>query len=303
VPLASCVHLLGPTVPRQRWRPPPHRAARASEAASFLDGGASSWRSTTSSWPCTFSGRAAGRPPCCARVGLPLVRKASCSSAQRRHQGGARRGRVAQIAGGRAGPAASSNGPAVKAPPAKPVGTTMSRIFPSFHASFALFVWLISRQPAVLFSQNKSATSNASSIFLSQQISTSQTNMLLVLPCQPVRDPVPEHRRSPPPRGRGGRHRTLGGSGSPVIDSPARSPHILAPRVNSSGALRRDSGRRRVHRRSPAIGAPRGRYIRQTCLERLPAWRRRHWGIFPFDTCGPTNREGIYRILLQQKEI
>jgi hypothetical protein len=41
-----------------------------------------------------------------------------------------------------------------------------------------LFVWLISHQPTVLFSQNKSATSNQSSqqrnsIFLSAQISTS----------------------------------------------------------------------------------------------------------------------------------
>jgi hypothetical protein len=34
---------------------------------------------------------------------------------------------------------------------------------------FALFVWLISHQPAVLFSQNKSAIST----FLSEQISTS----------------------------------------------------------------------------------------------------------------------------------
>jgi hypothetical protein len=44
----------------------------------------------------------------------------------------------------------------------------------------ALFVWLISHQPAVLFSQNKPATNNQSarSIFLSEQISTSQTNRL-----------------------------------------------------------------------------------------------------------------------------
>jgi hypothetical protein len=46
------------------------------------------------------------------------------------------------------------------------------------HSSVStLFVWLISHQPAVLFSQNKPATSNqpqpASSTFLSEQISTS----------------------------------------------------------------------------------------------------------------------------------
>jgi hypothetical protein len=41
-----------------------------------------------------------------------------------------------------------------------------------------LFVWLISHQPAVLFSQNKPATSNEPTIlFLSEQISISQTNM------------------------------------------------------------------------------------------------------------------------------
>jgi hypothetical protein len=33
---------------------------------------------------------------------------------------------------------------------------------------FALFVWLISHQPAVLFSQNKSAASNQPAVFLSQ---------------------------------------------------------------------------------------------------------------------------------------
>jgi hypothetical protein len=41
----------------------------------------------------------------------------------------------------------------------------------------ALFAWLISRQPTVLFSQNKPATSNqpesASSILLSEQTNTS----------------------------------------------------------------------------------------------------------------------------------
>jgi RNase P subunit RPR2 len=44
-----------------------------------------------------------------------------------------------------------------------------------FQAANILFVWLISHQPAVLFSQNKSATRNqlASSTFLSQQISIS----------------------------------------------------------------------------------------------------------------------------------
>jgi hypothetical protein len=43
--------------------------------------------------------------------------------------------------------------------------------------SSTLFVWLISHQPTVLFSQNKPATSNqpqpASNTFLSEQISTS----------------------------------------------------------------------------------------------------------------------------------
>jgi hypothetical protein len=40
----------------------------------------------------------------------------------------------------------------------------------------ALFAWLISHQPAVLFSQNKPA----SSTLLSEQTSTSQPNMLRV---------------------------------------------------------------------------------------------------------------------------
>jgi hypothetical protein len=40
--------------------------------------------------------------------------------------------------------------------------------------TYALFVWLISHQTAVLFSQNKSATGNQPTIFfLSEQISTS----------------------------------------------------------------------------------------------------------------------------------
>jgi hypothetical protein len=43
--------------------------------------------------------------------------------------------------------------------------------------NLALFAWLISHQPTVLFSQNKPATNNqpepASSILLSEQISTS----------------------------------------------------------------------------------------------------------------------------------
>jgi hypothetical protein len=39
--------------------------------------------------------------------------------------------------------------------------------------SYGLFVWLISHQPAVLFYQNKTATSNQPTIFFSQQISTS----------------------------------------------------------------------------------------------------------------------------------
>jgi hypothetical protein len=47
----------------------------------------------------------------------------------------------------------------------------------------ALFVWLISYQLAVLFSQNKSATSNQSAVLFSQNKSapvTSQTNIPLV---------------------------------------------------------------------------------------------------------------------------
>jgi hypothetical protein len=35
------------------------------------------------------------------------------------------------------------------------------------HIMFALFVWLISHQPAVLFSQNKPATSNQPALLLS----------------------------------------------------------------------------------------------------------------------------------------
>jgi hypothetical protein len=49
--------------------------------------------------------------------------------------------------------------------------------------SFTLFVWLISHQPAVFFSQNKPATSNQSAVLFSQNKSaaaTSQTNRLLV---------------------------------------------------------------------------------------------------------------------------
>jgi hypothetical protein len=37
----------------------------------------------------------------------------------------------------------------------------------------SLFAWLISHQPAVLFSQNKSATSNQPTLFFSQKKSTS----------------------------------------------------------------------------------------------------------------------------------
>jgi hypothetical protein len=45
----------------------------------------------------------------------------------------------------------------------------------------ALFVWLITHQPAVLFSQNKPATSNQTAVLFSQNKSapaTSQTNRL-----------------------------------------------------------------------------------------------------------------------------
>jgi hypothetical protein len=45
-----------------------------------------------------------------------------------------------------------------------------------------MFVWLINHQPAVLFSQNKSATSNQPAVLFSQNKpapATSQTNMLL----------------------------------------------------------------------------------------------------------------------------
>jgi hypothetical protein len=47
----------------------------------------------------------------------------------------------------------------------------------------ALFVWVISHQPAVLFSQNKSATSNQPAVLFSQNKSapaTSQTNRLQI---------------------------------------------------------------------------------------------------------------------------
>jgi hypothetical protein len=40
----------------------------------------------------------------------------------------------------------------------------------------ALFVWLISHQPAVLFSQNKPAASNQPTIFFSQNKSASATS-------------------------------------------------------------------------------------------------------------------------------
>jgi hypothetical protein len=56
--------------------------------------------------------------------------------------------------------------------------------FQQYNDSNALFVWLISHQPAVLFSQDKSATSNQSTVLFSQNKSapvTSQTNMLQVL--------------------------------------------------------------------------------------------------------------------------
>jgi hypothetical protein len=46
-----------------------------------------------------------------------------------------------------------------------------------------MFVWLIGHQPAVLLSQNKSATSNQPAVLFSQNKSapaTSQTNRLLV---------------------------------------------------------------------------------------------------------------------------
>jgi hypothetical protein len=46
-----------------------------------------------------------------------------------------------------------------------------------------MFTWPISHQPAILFSQNKPATSNQPALLLSQNKSvsaTSQTNMLLV---------------------------------------------------------------------------------------------------------------------------
>jgi hypothetical protein len=48
---------------------------------------------------------------------------------------------------------------------------------------FALFTWLISHQPAVLFSHNKPATSNQSAVLFSQNKSapaTSQTNRLVI---------------------------------------------------------------------------------------------------------------------------
>jgi hypothetical protein len=40
-----------------------------------------------------------------------------------------------------------------------------------FYQTSALFVWLISHQPAVLFSQNKSATNNQPAVLFSQNIS------------------------------------------------------------------------------------------------------------------------------------
>jgi hypothetical protein len=46
-----------------------------------------------------------------------------------------------------------------------------------------LFVWLISHQPTVLFSQNKPATGNQAAVLFSQNKSapaTSQTNRLLI---------------------------------------------------------------------------------------------------------------------------
>jgi hypothetical protein len=45
-----------------------------------------------------------------------------------------------------------------------------------------MFAWLISHQPAVLFSHNKSATSNQPAVFFSQnKPATSQTNRLMSL--------------------------------------------------------------------------------------------------------------------------
>jgi hypothetical protein len=41
---------------------------------------------------------------------------------------------------------------------------------------FSLFAWLISHQPAVLFSQNKSATSNQPTVLFSQHKSAPATS-------------------------------------------------------------------------------------------------------------------------------
>jgi hypothetical protein len=41
-------------------------------------------------------------------------------------------------------------------------------IYPTFYQSNTLFAWLISHQPAVLFSQNKPTTSNQPTVFFSQ---------------------------------------------------------------------------------------------------------------------------------------
>jgi hypothetical protein len=45
-----------------------------------------------------------------------------------------------------------------------------------FREANALFVWLISHEPAVLFSQNKPATSNQPTVLFSQKKSASATS-------------------------------------------------------------------------------------------------------------------------------
>jgi hypothetical protein len=49
-----------------------------------------------------------------------------------------------------------------------PIARKIKRVCPAHQLPIALFAWLISHQPAVLFSHNKSATSNQPAVLFSQ---------------------------------------------------------------------------------------------------------------------------------------
>jgi hypothetical protein len=110
------------------------------------------------------------------------------------------------------------------------------RVFPEGGKACALFAWLISHQPAVLFSQNKSATNNQPTVLFSQNKSA------LAISHQPT-----EQAAAPPAAGPGGRHSRRGppglggapttavarGGGSvrrgPGVDGVSDTPGCLLP--------------------------------------------------------------------------